>query len=372
MDIDKKIKQAGHKENFYSRTERSNQRNNSDSKDSQDQNYKSENFSNGDKRKMNKQKQQNKKKKDHYWRGLNKRHPKSNFSGGINSKKSKNRSKRQDYQMNNKKYWEEDYDTGYVKKSRIDKTNKGKASIASSSKNIFDKIELKEFQEFYLQNIKENTQEDQREKPKISSLSSDRSSNLSSRSDDAVYTKTKSLTQKERQIILEESKEYLLQPKKFYNLKFQKKIELIRNCPKKVAREFYKIDYQHKFLSAMNRYFKKHPKELKLFNIPLEFNPEGEVDLVSSYYVLLNSIDFFNICKHCEINSFDAARDVKKVIAQKISLMVKKMKINAESLGKEEYEKNLKFKKALPRFRYVDRIGNERRHIGQPNWYQNA
>lgn len=125
----------------------------------------------------------------------------------------------------------------------------------------------------------------------------------------------------------------------------------------------------------MSRYFKKHPEELKLFNIPLELNSSGEIELTSSYYVLLNSIDFLTICRHCHINSFDAARDVKKVISQKISLMVKKMAINEQSLGTEEYEKNLRFKRAttVPRSRYFDLGGGwENGYVGLPNWYQYA
>lgn len=192
-------------------------------------------------------------------------------------------------------------------------------------------------------------------KPRSRSLSSGRSSNKSSRSVDGIYGKARSQIPKSRQNIIDEREDYLLNKKKFYNLKFEKKLEMIKNSPKKIAREFYKIDYIYKFLSAISRNFKSEKEKLKLYRVPLKFNKKGEVELTNSYYVLLNSIDFFHICRNCKINSFDATKDTKKGVSHKISLMIKKMKVNEESLGKDGYEENLKYNRTGMGMNFVER-----------------
>lgn len=351
--------------NGNGRTRYSNQNNFNLSKDSQSFQPKSANFSNGDKRDEKKQKN------NKYWKDIDTKDPQLSKNKGKKENKPNKKKKAKQRYKRSQGYKEDEFESGYVKKS-----------IAESMKNLapknnpntdqfskFSKFELMDFQEFYFQRAESNSNEKQRSR----SLSSGRSSNRSSRSEDRALNKTKSLTPKTRQKIIEESKEYLLQPKKFYNLKFQKKLELIRNSPKKIAREFYKIDFQHKFLAAMTRFFKEKPDELKLFNIPLEINDKGEVELISSYYVLLNSIDFFIICRHCKINSFDAAKDLRKKVDHKISLIIKKMKINEDSLGREEADNNLRYNRGripLNRARY--QYGNNRYYYGEPIWFQSV
>lgn len=355
---------------FYSRNGNSNKQNISDSKDSRDLKHRSENFSNGNKRQT--KNNQNKKdiKQAKYWDQIDDKSSKLHSKEKWSRQPRKRRNKRKQAYLGYKRnYNDGNEECLYVKKQKAnDSQKKDQITLNSQSRIQFEKFELKDFQEFYVADAESHHTVG---KARSRSLSSGRSSNRSSMSEDALHSKPKSLSPKTRQKIIEESKEYLLQPKKFYNLKFHKKIELIRNSPKKIAREFYKIDYQHKFLTSMNRYFKKHPGELKKFNIPLDFNQKGDIEPTSSYYVLLNSIDFFTICRHCQINSFDAARDVKKVVAQKISLMVKKIRIHEHSLGKEECEKNLRFNRNRSRSRSMQRVPN-RLPFGQPMWLQNA
>lgn len=226
----------------------------------------------------------------------------------------------------------------YVRKSSIERRKQAKKS---DKKKSIRKLEQQMRDTFFEEDNTLNTNGNG--KARSRSLSSGRSSNRSSRSDDGIYGKARSLIPKTRQNIVDEMEDYLLNKKKFYNLKFEKKLEMIKNSSKKIAREFYKIDYTYKFLSAISRKFKSEPKLIEKFNVPLKINDKGEAELTNSYYVLLNSIDYFQLCRYCQINSFDATKDTKKVVSHKISLMVKKMRVNEESLGKEGYEENLKF-----------------------------
>lgn len=366
---DEKCAPKNPKVSFYSRNGNSNKQNVSDSKESRDFKHRSENFSNGDKKQKKKHQKKNSIKKAKYWNQIGYKNPKIQSNERWSKQASKKRKKQQPYQGYRRNYNEDNEECLYVKKEKVNGSEKrDQITLNSKSRFQFEKFELKDFQEFYIADVESSNPIG---KARSRSLSSGRSSNRSSMSDDPLYSKPKSLTPKTRQKIIEESKEYLLQPKKFYNLKFHKKIELIRNSPKKIAREFYKIDYQHKFLTAVNRYFKKKPEELKKFNVPLAFNHKGEVELTSSYYVLLNSIDFFTICRHCQINSFDAARDVKKVAAQKISLMVKKIKIHVNSLGREEFQRNLRLNRDRSRSRSIGRRFDSW-YYGRSVWFRNA
>lgn len=242
------------------------------------------------------------------------------------------------------------------KKKKKKKKKKGEKEVQYIKKSVIQKIKESREEQQKSRKIKKLEQqirnmvfeEDKSAgngsgKPRSRSLSSGRSSNRSSRSDEGIYGKAKSLIPKSRQKMIDEREDYLLNKKKFYNLKFEKKLEMIKNSPKNIAREFYKIDYTHKFLSAISRNFRNKPEELKRYNIPLRLTAKGEAELTNSYYVLLNSIDFFSLCRHCKINSFDATKDTRKVASHKISLMIKKMKVNEQSLGASGYEENLKF-----------------------------
>lgn len=135
---------------------------------------------------------------------------------------------------------------------------------------------------------------------------------------------------------------YLLNPKKFYNLKVHKKIELMKNSPRTIAKEFYKLDFQIKFFKIINKKFKGKFKELKKYRMPFQFQKGGEIKLDGSYYKLLNSINFFKLCRDCEIHSFDAKSDWKKAAQQKISKTIKIL-IVKEKDEKEKYEKNLRY-----------------------------
>lgn len=136
---------------------------------------------------------------------------------------------------------------------------------------------------------------------------------------------------------------YLKNPQKFYSLRIEKKQELIKNAPKKIAQELYKMDFKGKFLKVINKRFRNNLEELRKFKIPFKVDSKtGEIYYNCSHYKILNSLNFHSLCKACEINCIDAKRDSKKPIKAKITKIIKIL-AKREKEDKTEYEKNFNF-----------------------------
>lgn len=111
-----------------------------------------------------------------------------------------------------------------------------------------------------------------------------------------------------------------LELKKFYSLKFDQKMDLIRNLDKGIVRHFFEKDYEGKIFASFERKLKKDPEFLRKFKLPLYMNLKGKVEYMEgySYHDLLSLKEFCNACRDCEVNSLDATKDKRRKITKKI------------------------------------------------------
>lgn len=132
-----------------------------------------------------------------------------------------------------------------------------------------------------------------------------------------------------------------LELKKFYSLKFEQKMELIRNLDKHIVRHFFEKDYEGKIFASFERKLKEDPYFLRKFKLPLIVNLKGKVEYMDgySYHDLLSLKEFGNACRDCQVNALDATKDKRRKITKKIWSRLRHIYF----LNRPESDPNLRF-----------------------------
>lgn len=155
--------------------------------------------------------------------------------------------------------------------------------------------------------------------------------------------KFKKITEKDKKNIDYSSIGYF----QFKFLNQQKRLEAILILPKVKLKDFYAQEYIEKLLNRLNTDVVNKKKFLETYKLPLFYNKPKKIFSFNKKFLkkLFDNPKFFLVCRELNIDPLTAKKVLKRKGANKLTLIINKLKINEGSLGQVTYEKNLRFNK---------------------------